>query len=131
MYFDGLRQVPDPSIGNLTTAQGVRARSNLRAILDSSGRLLLVNPAPGTVGNLAPRLLEGPGGFGLSGFSANLLKRIRLTERKNLELRADADGLTNSPQFDNPITEINSPNFGRIFGAGGSRIVEVSLRLNF
>ena len=61
----------------------------------------------------------------------SLIKRIRLTESKSIELRADATDFTNSPQFGNPTTDINSPNFGRITGAGGNRIVVVSMRFNF
>lgn len=43
IYFDGFRQVPDPSIAGMTTAPNIRGSSTLRAIADASGRLLLVN----------------------------------------------------------------------------------------
>lgn len=127
-YFDGLRQAPDPSIAGLTTAQGIRERSTLQAIADSSGRLLLVHPTPGVLGNLAPQFLEGPGSFR---FDLNLIQRVRISESKNLEFRADAINFTNSPDFDNPNTDISSPNFGRITGAGGNRVVVVGVRFNF
>jgi hypothetical protein len=45
VYFTGLTQVADPYISQITTLQGLQARSTLRAIADSSGKLLLVNPA--------------------------------------------------------------------------------------
>ncbi len=128
VYFDELQQVPDPSIAWLTTVQGVRARSTLKAIADASGRILMVNPTPGTLGNIAPRFLEGPGSFRLD---VNLIKRIRLGERKTLQLRADAIDATNKPQFGDPNVDINSPNFGRITSAGGNRIIVVGMRYEF
>jgi hypothetical protein len=91
-------------------------------------KILLVNPTPGANGNLAPRSLEGPGSFSLD---PNLIKRIQLAETKSIELRADALSVLNRPNFFNRITVINDPNFGRINGAGGNRIMAVSMRLNF
>lgn len=128
VYFDGWQQVPDPSIADLTTIQNLRGRSGMRAIADSSGRILLTNPGPGELGNVAPRLLELPGSFQLD---LNLLKRITVAEGKTLQLRADASGVTNTPQFGAPDTGINSPTFGRITFADGGRIVVVGLRFQF
>ncbi len=97
--------------------------------MHASGRLLLVNPTPGVAGSLAPRFLEGPGLFELD---LSLGKRIAITERKSLELRADAIAVTNSPNFAPPITEISNTSFGRIMNTiGGNRIVVVSARFNF
>ncbi len=128
VYLDGLEQIADPSIAGMTGVYGIAGRSTLRAITDSSGRLLLVNPTPGTLGTLGQRFLEGPGAFRLD---LNLVKRITLGEAKNLEMRVDAIEFTNSPQFGNPTTDINSTNFGRITGAGGNRVVVIGLRFNF
>ena len=137
IYFTGLKQVPDPFISNITTVQGIQGRSAMLAVTDASGRLLLVNPAPGQFGTLGPRTIEGPGFFRLD---LNVIKRIRINERFELHLRADAINATNTPQFSNPNTDINSSNFGRITGTtssvseapmDGNRIVVVGLRLNF
>jgi len=128
VYFDGLQQVVDPSVASLTTQRNIQGRSTLLAITDSSGRLLLVNPTPGVLGNLSPAFLESPGSFRLD---LSLVKRIRIAEGKTLELRADAVNFSNSPQFSGPNTDINSTNFGRITGAGGNRIIVVGGRFNF
>jgi len=125
-YFGGLQRVPDPSIANMPA--NIRPLSTLTAIADSSGRLILVNPTPGQLGTLAPFYLEGPGSFR---FDVSLSKRIRIGESKELEFRADATNVTNSPQWNNPNTDINSSNFGRITGAGGNRIIIVGIRVNF
>jgi len=128
VYFDGLQQVSDPAIANLTTMQSLNSRSSLKAIADSSGKLIAVNPAPGTLGSLSPTYLQGPGAFR---FDVNLIKKIRLREDKELIVRGDAINLLNSPQFGDPETNINSINFGRITTAGGERIIAVSMRVNF
>lgn len=128
IYFEGLRQAPDPGIQRLTSRNNIAGRSTMRAVTDASGRVLLTNPAPGTLGNLASRFLEGPGSFR---FDVNLIKRIRIAEGKTLELRADALDALNKPDFGSPNTDINSVNFGRITSAGANRIVVVGLRFSF
>jgi hypothetical protein len=131
VFFTGLRQVTDPSVAKITTAQALQGRSTLLAVADSSGKLLLVNPTPGQLGNLRQSYLTGPGSFRLD---VNLVKRFKIREDWNFEFRADAIGLTNTPQFDDYTvinTDINSANFGRITGSGGARLVVIGLRLNF
>ncbi|MGH9938928.1 MAG: hypothetical protein ACREAM_22025 [Blastocatellia bacterium] len=136
VLFTGLQQVTDPSATRITTQQGLQARSTLLAIADSSGRLLLVNPTPGQIGTLPQWYLQGPGSFRLD---VNLVKRFKIRESWNFELRADVIDLTNTPQIDDyavspttPInTDINSPNFGRITGANGNRIIVIGARINF
>jgi hypothetical protein len=127
-YFQGIRQVRDPVVETLTTSGGVQGRSTLRAITDESGKLLFFNPLPGTLGNTAPRLLQGPGEFRLD---LNVIKTVRISEGKNLQLEAIFENASNSPQFSNPNTDINSLNFGRITGAGGTRIIVGAARFNF
>src|SRR5262249_21155355 len=115
VLFNGLKQVQDPAVAQITTQQGLQGRSTLSAIADSSGRLLLINPTPGSLGTLGQFYLQGPGSFRLD---VNLVKRFKIRESLNFEFRADAIGLTNTPQFTdytNGInTNINSVNFGRI-----------------
>jgi hypothetical protein len=127
-YFDALKQVDDPAIARLTPLQLLNTRSNLKAIADSSGNLIAVNPTPGTLGSLSQTYLQGPGSFRLD---VNLSKSFSFGEGKELLFRGDAINLLNTPQFGNPNTEINSPTFGRITTAGGNRIVVLSARINF
>jgi hypothetical protein len=46
--------------------------------------------------------------------NASLIKRVTLTERFNVELRADATNLTNTPTWDFPTASITSATFGRL-----------------
>jgi len=61
------------------------------------------------------------------------LKRIRITGRTALKLRADAFNLTSTPYFTNPDLNINSNTFGRILGtvAGSDRVIKVTGRIEF
>jgi len=60
---------------------------------------------------------------------ASVIKRIRVYERLNLDVRADATNVTNSPQWDAPGTNMASKaTFGVIQTAGGNRIIQLSIR---
>jgi Carboxypeptidase regulatory-like domain len=130
-FFANLSQIADPSIARITTAQGLQARSTLRAIADAAGNPLLVNPTPGVLGSLAPAYIEGPGSFRLD---LNVLKRVKIRENVDFQFTANFIDALNTPQWDNPIVanrDINSLNFGRITGAGGNRIIVLEGRINF
>lgn len=131
-FFPGFTQAPDPDRANLTTAGGIQGLSTLQAIYDPQGRLLFSNPRPGQLGTLQPFFLTGPKTFRLD---LNVQKTIRLARdgRVNLQIRADAIDALNRPIWDTDTLnlDINSVNFGRITGSGGTRIVVVSGRLNF
>ncbi len=128
IYFPDLKQVTDPTINTLTSAQQLNTRSTLYAIADSSNRLLLVNPQPGVLGNLANYYGRAQATLR---FDANLVKRVRLGEQKEFEFRLDAIDVLNSPQFGAPTGDINSLTFGRITTATGNRIIVLGARINF
>src|SRR6185436_16436769 len=120
VYFDGLKQVNDPAILGLTPLQLLNQRSQLKAIVNSQGFLVAQNPSPGTLGTYSQTHLEGPGLFR---FDVNVIRRIKYKESKEIQIRADAVNVLNSPIFGNPDTDINSTTFGRIFSSGGNRVV--------
>jgi hypothetical protein len=125
IYFAGLKQVTDPAVANLIGSQ-------LKAITTSNGALLLVNPLPGQLGNLGQGVIRGPGAKNLN---VNLIKHIRVNERVTLQLGATAENVTNTPIFNDPDMNINSPTFGRITSTAtspaGNRIVVLQGRVNF
>jgi hypothetical protein len=85
--------------------------------------------APGVFGNTGRNVFSGPGFFNLD---ASASKRIQLTERFNLEFRSEWFSATNTPQFNNPNTDVtNRSNFGHITGAGGARSIDFGLKLSF
>jgi hypothetical protein len=134
VYFSGLKQIVDPAVANLTTLGNIRALSTLRAIASADGTPLLVNPAPGQLGNLGLATFRAPGFIQLD---VNLIKRIRINERFELQLGATARNITNTENFGAPTTSntsINNVNFGRITAtATGAvpRIIVLQGRINF
>jgi hypothetical protein len=127
-YFPGLKQIPDPAVSNVSSLNGLSGAFSNKAIADANGNVLLTNPAPGRVGNLGLRWIEGPPILGLD---INLIKHIRVTESKDFELRLDANSILNHPNFGAPNLNIDSTSFGRITSATGNRSVVINARLNF
>ena len=82
----------------------------------------------GVFGNTGRNILSGPGFFNLD---ASLFKLINFTERYSLEIRGEAFGITNTPQFSNPNTTVGNSNFGIITGASGGRVLQLGMKLNF
>lgn len=131
VIFPTLKQTEDPSVKKITPDQGLKARSTLKAITDATGNILLVNPEPGNTGTMQQLYLQGPGSFRLD---VNLIKNITIKENWKLQLRVDAIGLTNTPQFSTYAdinTDINSASFGRVTSSTGNRIIVLGMRLNF
>ncbi len=128
IYFGGIQQVTDPAVAALPA--GLRPLSTLKAIADSSGHLIFVNPGPGEFGGLGQGSLRGPGAKSLN---VNLIKRIRINERFTFQVGATAENITNSPIFSDPNIDINSTSFGRITGTGaaGNRVIVLQGRINF
>jgi len=128
-YFDGLKQIVDPAISGVTAQQTLQGSFSNFAIADANGKLLLVNPGPGQLGNLGLKWIEGPSRMT---FDMNLLKRIKLAESKEFELRMDAINVLNHPIFDNPNLNINSTDFGRITTAMfAARTFVLNARVSF
>jgi hypothetical protein len=134
VFFSGLQQTGDPSINLITADQGLRGRSAMFAITDSSGHILLANPLAGDTGSLGYRVVQGPATFA---FDMDLVKRVRIGERKEFEFRIDAINVLNKPTWGSPNTNINDANFGRITStanvdsSNASRIIVLNARISF
>ena len=92
-------------------------------------------PAADTFGNVGRNFLSGPGFFDLD---ASLSKSIRFTERYSLELRLEAFGATNTPQFyfgtgNGTVAGVTlgSSSFGQITTATGGRVLQLGAKLTF
>ena len=86
-------------------------------------------------GTIGRNYLSGPNFFDLD---ASLSKRIRMTERLGLELRLEAFGATNTPQFffasnggSASGTTLGSSSFGQITSAAGGRVLQLGAKLTF
>jgi hypothetical protein len=92
-------------------------------------------PAAATFGNVGRNYLSGPGFFNLD---ASLAKSIRITERYSLDLRLEAFGVTNTPQFffasnggSAAGLTLGSSSFGDITSATGGRTLQLGAKFNF
>lgn len=85
-------------------------------------------PAPGTFGNAGRNVLDGPG---FQNVNASLMKNTALSERVNLQFRAEAFNLFNHPNFNLPDNFLGSPTFGRISSARDPRRIQFGLKLLF
>jgi len=144
-YFTGYSQVTDPTFASVSPVCAASANAcntlaagySNKAIVDSKGNIILVNPGPGQAGNLGYTTFRGPG---LMNFDMNLLKRFNITETKQFEVRLDAVNVLNHPNFAAPTVNINDTNFGTISslasganigGNGGMRSFILNTRINF
>jgi hypothetical protein len=98
--------------------------------------------AQGRQGTLGRNVLRG---FGASQLDVALRRQFNLTERLNLQFRADAFNLFNQANFANPNGILTSGNFGRatqtlasglgglspLFQIGGPRSIQLALKLQF
>jgi outer membrane receptor protein involved in Fe transport len=92
-------------------------------------------PAGATFGNVGRNSFSGPAFFDLD---TALSKSIRMTERFNLDLRLEAFGATNTPQFffasnggSATGTTLGSNSFGQVTNATGGRVLQLGAKLTF
>ena len=85
-------------------------------------------PPPGTFGNAGRNILDGPG---FQNVNASLMKNTALTERLNLQFRAEVFNLFNHPNFNLPDNFLGSPTFGRISSARDPRHIQFGVKLLF
>ena len=64
-------------------------------------------------------------------FDMSLLKRIPISERMKMEVRADATSFSNSTMFGAPTADITSTTFGRIRSSSTSSSRKIQLAAKF
>ena len=104
--------------------------SGLIWYFDPALRAKFSAPGAGEFGNTGRNAFVGPH---YAVLDTSVLKRIALTEKIKLELRADATNLTNSVMFGAPTTDITSGTFGRIRSTvtSGSRKIQIGAKIHF
>lgn len=92
---------------------------------------LFSDNALGTPGNASRRYFHGPG---MENFDMALLKNLRLTESKSLQLRLEAFNVFNHAQFFGPQAvdgNIGSATFGQVVSAAAPRLVQAAAKFTF
>ena len=107
-----------------------------------------VNPAaftPAPTGQQGDERRNSLPGYGLTQIDFSLGRKFAITERFNLQFRADAFNLFNHPNFSNPSISVGSPStflsssmlnqglggLSSLFQEGGPRSLQLSLKLSF
>ena len=85
-------------------------------------------PLPNTFGNAGRNILIGPGTFNID-FAGH--KEFTLSERMNLQFRAEFFNFFNHAQFNNPDTGLADSTFGQITTARSPRVIQGALKLVF
>jgi hypothetical protein len=88
------------------------------------------NPGAGTYGSLQLTPIDGPGYWNLD---MGFIKRTNITERVNIEFRAEIFNVLNHTNFfiSGETQDINSQSFGQLTGTFDPRILQFALKLNF
>lgn len=107
--------VGDPRLGQRSTAQWFNTAA-------------FALPPQGTFGNAGRNILDGPG---YQNVNASLMKNTNLSERINLQFRAEVFNLFNHPNFNLPDNFLGSPTFGRITSARDPRHIQFGIKLLF
>ncbi len=69
-------------------------------------------------------MLHGPRLFDID---ASIFRKFRVTERFNLEFRAESFNFTNTPWFDRPQSNFSNAAFGQVTTAQGNQAVKVNM----
>jgi hypothetical protein len=67
-------------------------------------------------GNVGRNTMRGPG---VVNMDLSLFRSFKLNEQFTLQFRAEAFNVSNTPHFNNPDSDVNSGDFGRIFSTNG------------
>ncbi len=87
------------------------------------------DPATGLViGNLSKSALSGPPTVT---WNLSAHRTFPLTEKANLQFRAEMFNAFNQVNFARPVNTMSNPNFGRILGAGAPREIQLALKLTY
>ncbi len=108
------------------TCNGHLSNASISQWFDTS---CFADPPSGELGNASRTPLYGPG-FSNTDFSA--VKNLLLTERTNLEFRAEFFNVFNHPQLFIPGVDVDSSDFGQITRTvNNPRLIQFGLKLTF
>ena len=79
-------------------------------------------------GNANPGLIRGPGNVTVN---LSITKGFRFTQTVRLDVRLDAFNAFNRINYNNPNTNITSPDFGRLLTSQPARTAQLGARLSF
>jgi hypothetical protein len=85
-------------------------------------------PAAGTYGDLENNSLVGPGRVNVD---MGITRSFRVVGEQQVQFRAEVFNVFNRVNYSNPVSALNSPNFGLITSAADPRIIQLALKYTF
>jgi len=122
--FNGAQQRPN-WVGDPSTPGSVESKLNNYFNVNA-----FQNVGPDLLGS-APRTMPYYRNPGLLNEDATLSKNFNITERKYVQLRLEAYGVTNSPHWGAPNASFGSTSFGQITTATGARNLQIAAKFYF
>ena len=83
-----------------------------------------VQPTGVRFGSSGRNTFSGPGFFNAD---LSIFKIFNFTEKIKMEIRGESFSVTNTPQFNNPNTNVQDSNYGYVTGAGGGRGMQLGV----
>lgn len=128
-----------PSVSGIVNAPGNADRPNMVGAVQYLGgigpgqqyigRDAFAIPPQNTLGNAGRNILHGPG---IVNLDAALHREFRIREGMQLALRVESFNFSNTPHYNNPNGNFQSPQFGQINGAAqDQRQYQIGLTLRF
>lgn len=118
----------NPSVINPATGRASEGYSVTGPTSFSGEAFFAVNP--GQTGNMSRSVFNGPSSFTLN---MSMLKTFKITERTNLEVRAEGFNVLNHPYFipASQFPSITATTFGQLTGTNSPRVMQFAARFNF
>jgi len=85
-------------------------------------------PAAGTYGDLENNSLVGPRRFNID---VGVTRSFRVGGERQIQFRMEAFNVLNRVNLNNPVSALNSGNFGLITSAADPRIIQLALKYTF
>lgn len=85
-------------------------------------------PAPFTFGDAGRNILRGPS---RQNWDFSVLKNFHISESRYVQFRSEFFNVFNHTNFNNPNSQIDTAQGGRVFSAGDPRIIQFALKLYF
>ena len=91
-------------------------------------RAAFASPVVGTLGNMERNSVYGPGTHTID---LSLVRSFRFNGNHRIEARIESFNAFNWFQWNNPTTNFNNVDFGRITSAGDPRIMQFAIKYQF
>jgi hypothetical protein len=96
--------------------------------LNSAPGVAFATPVNGTYGNMGASSIRGPKNIQID---MGLTRTFQITESQRLQFRMEAFNVPNLVNLNNPVSSLNSANFGKILSTDSPRIMQAALKYSF